>query len=351
MLWRMADSCFADTEWNRFLTLYAQETGKAARRPGGGPYVPTSAELTFAARVAWRNAPRCVGRAYWPSLEVRDLRHLHDPVAVFQALQEHLRWAWNGGRIRSMMSVFGPEVQILNPQLLRYAGYADGLGDPQNRKLTARLTELGWQPPAQRSAFDLLPLALRVGAQTRLFSWDAADVHEVEIIHPDVGPLGLKWHALPVVSDMELRFGGLTYPCAPFNGWYLQTEIAARNLADRSRYDALPALAVQLGLDTSRERTLWRDRALVEMNRAVLHSFDRAGVRMDDHHSLTQQFVAFEERERAAGRQVNGQWDWLIPPLSPATTPVWERHYRERPLTPGLFHRARTCPQAPADIP
>ena len=40
-----------------------------------------------------------------------------------------------------------------------------------------------------------------------------------------------------------------------------------------------------LGLDTSSERTLWRDRALVEMVRAVQHSFDAAGVTMADHHT------------------------------------------------------------------
>jgi nitric-oxide synthase len=31
--------------------------------------------------------------------------------------------------------------------------------------------------------------------------------------------------------------------------------------------------------------TLWRDRATVELNRAVLHSFDRAGVTITDHHA------------------------------------------------------------------
>ena len=33
-----------------------------------------------------------------------------------------------------------------------------------------------------------------------------------------------------------------------------------------------------MGLDTSRDRTLWRDRALLELNVAVLHSYEKAGV-------------------------------------------------------------------------
>jgi Nitric oxide synthase, oxygenase domain len=51
------------------------------------------------------------------------------------------------------------------------------------------------------------------------------------------------------------------------------TEIGARNLADVDRYDLLPVVASRLGQDITKERSLWRDRALVELNLAVLHSF------------------------------------------------------------------------------
>ncbi|HXP57706.1 MAG TPA: nitric oxide synthase oxygenase, partial [Streptosporangiaceae bacterium] len=36
-----------------------------------GSYWHTPAELTFGARVAWRNSSRCIGRLYWHSLRVR----------------------------------------------------------------------------------------------------------------------------------------------------------------------------------------------------------------------------------------------------------------------------------------
>ena len=96
---------------------------------------------------------------------------------------------------------------------------------------------------------------------------------------------------------MALVIGGIVYPCAPFNGWYMGTEIGARNLADESRYNTLPKIAELFKLETKTNRSLWRDRALVELNRAVLHSFDCAGIRIGDHHSLTRQFEKFCEAE------------------------------------------------------
>ncbi len=40
-----------------------------------GTYRQTAAELTYGARVAWRNNTRCIGRLHWQTLIVRDLRH------------------------------------------------------------------------------------------------------------------------------------------------------------------------------------------------------------------------------------------------------------------------------------
>lgn len=38
-------------------------------------YWQTKEELTYGAKVAWRNSTRCIGRIFWESLRVRDLRH------------------------------------------------------------------------------------------------------------------------------------------------------------------------------------------------------------------------------------------------------------------------------------
>src|SRR4051812_26700023 len=56
-----------------------------------GTYAQTYAELVFGARVAWRNASRCIGRLYWRSLVVRDLRKVTAPGEVFEELVRHLR--------------------------------------------------------------------------------------------------------------------------------------------------------------------------------------------------------------------------------------------------------------------
>ncbi len=355
-------------EAERFLRLYHHETGQPglkvrlveaeAELEQHGRLTLSSAELAHGAGVAWRNSTRCVGRGYWRALELRDLRHVTAPEQVFAQLLGHLERAWNGGRLRAVISVFGPGVRILSPQLIRYAGYRQPggsvLGDPQNLDLTRRLEALGWQAPAHKAAFDVLPIAVQSGDQVRLYTLPSEGVREVQISHPAlpaVADLGLKWHALPVISDMRLEVAGQQFLCAPFSGWYMQTEIAARNLADAGRYDALPRLAQALGLDTRRERSLWRDRALLELNVAVLHSFDAAGVRIDNHHSATRRFVRFEGREARAGRAVHGRWSWLIPPVSPALTPLWHRSYTDTELTPNFFAQTMSWPVQPHPHP
>ena len=304
-----------------------------------GRYEHTASELEQAGRIGWRATPRCIGRLPWQTLQVLDRRHLQTPEEIFQACVEHLRWATNGGRIRPVMTVFaaaetGRAARIWNPQLIRYAGWrrSDGtvLGDPAQLELTDRLHELGWRP-AQRTAFTVLPVVIQVGHhRSQLFELPADAVLEVPITHPEFSwfaELGLRWHALPMVCNLGLRAGGLFYPAAPFNGWYMSTEIAARNLADVDRYDQLPAIARRMGLNTRSSISLWRDRALVELNVAVLHSFKAAGVRMVDHHSASAQFMTHLDRERDQGRSTPGDWSWLVPPVSGSTSPVFHRYY------------------------
>jgi nitric-oxide synthase len=136
---------------------------------------------------------------------------------------------------------------------------------------------------------------------------------------------------------MRMRIGGIDYSAAPFNGWYMGTEIGARNLADTDRYDLLPYIGARMGLDTSSERTLWRDRALVELNRAVLHSFERAGVTIADHHTESERFLTHLAREEAAGRSCPADWSWIVPPMSGSLTRVFHRYYDTDELVPNFF--------------
>lgn len=331
-----------------------------------GTYTHTPEELVFGARVAWRNASRCIGRLYWNSLNVRDLRGVTSPGEVHRELCEHLRLATNGGRVRPVISIFAPDTpdrrgpRVWNDQLVRYAGHRrpDGgvTGDPAYVDFTDVVREMGWQLPG--GPFDVLPLVVETSDdKAQLFDIPRDLVLEVPLSHPDhpwFAQLGLRWHAVPAISNMRLRIGGVDYPLAPFNGWYMGTEIAARNLVDEDRYDLLPVVAGHLGLDTGSESSLWRDRALVEINVAVLHSFEAAGVKITDHHTESRRFLAHLAKEESQGRIVPADWSWIVPPVSGGITPVFHRYYDEADLQPG-FHlddHARAlgrgqCPMTP----
>ena len=315
-----------------------------------GTYQQSPQELLLGSRIAWRNNPQCIGKFYWKGLEVRDCRAVGarpgDEGALFDALVEHLREAWNGGKVRLLLSAFSasrpdrPGPRVWNGQLIRYAGYRqhDGrvVGDPESVGLTEAVLQLGWR--GRGTEYDILPLVVQwPGHEPKWFDLPADAAPEVRISHPEYPwfeGLGLRWHAFPTISNQVLELGGLRYPLAPFSAWYTCTEIGARNLSDTNRYDKLPEVARGMGLDTGRDRTLWRDRALLELTAAVLHSYDQAGVSIIDHHFATKQFVRHEEREHKNGRGCPADWSAIVPATSGSTTPVWQRRYeptRARP--------------------
>ncbi|MGC6426998.1 MAG: nitric oxide synthase oxygenase [Akkermansiaceae bacterium] len=309
-----------------------------------------SGNLEECAQTAWRNSVRCIGRRLWKALDVIDARTLSEPDDIFESLVAHLRKATNGGKITPVMSVFREwlpdeaEIRIWNHQLIRYAGYttASGatLGDPMNVALTSLARSLGWRPPADPGPFDLLPIIIQAGDRLRWYELPRKDVLEVSIRHPKYPffeEMNLRWYAVPVVSDMIFATGSALYPCAPFSGHYLGTEIGARNFADSNRYDLLPEVAVRLGLDTTSRRSLWKDHALVVLNEAVLWSFDAEGVRISDHHGVSDDFLRFCKQEEKEGRDVSAEWSWIVPPISGAATSVFHRQYEQKPLYPNFL--------------
>ncbi|WP_285757181.1 nitric oxide synthase oxygenase [Nocardiopsis ansamitocini] len=329
-----------------FRTRWSQVRVEIART---GTYTHTPEELQFGAKVAWRNSSRCIGRLYWNSLQVRDHRSQRTPAGIYQALTDHLRISTNGGAIRPVVTVLPPlkpngeGVRVHNEQLIRYAGWSrpDGsvVGDPGQAQFTAMARRMGWTG-GSGSDFDLLPLVIEApGHQPLLGDVPEELVLEVLITHPELpwfAELGMRWHAVPVISNMLLSIGGISYP-APFNGWYMGTEIGARNFADEDRYNLIPEVAKRLGLDTSREETLWRDRVLLELNRAVLHSFGEAGVTITDHHTESRRFLLHLKKEERAGRIVPADWTWIVPPMSSGITPVYHRYYDEADLLPNYL--------------
>lgn len=347
-------------EAQEFLEMFSAETGTPiAQRmaqvrsqiEASGTWWQTEQELAFGARVAWRQSIRCVGRLRWRSMVVRDRRHVTTAAGVFDELAAHLRFAANGGRIRSAITVFapdtpiGPVVKIHNDQLVRYAGYqqSDGqvLGDPRYVGFTDRLRALGWEPPTPPSRFDVLPWIVQTATEAPTLREVPADlVLEVPLFHPThswVAELGLRWHAVPAISNMRLRIGGVSYSAAPFSGFYLTAEIATRNLADADRYHQLPVIAHLLGLNVDKD-PYWRDKALLVLNEAVSASFAQAEVTITDHHSESRNFSLFAEREEAAGRPPYGDWSWIngLGPMTPQD-PSWGRYYAPGEPNPNFW--------------
>lgn len=341
-------------ETEQFLELYAKETNQTEswlaqqkNLAAEGKFELTTEMLEFGARVGWRNSNKCIGRLFWQSLHVFDHRHLTTAKEVFDALMEHIRFATNGGKIRPAISVFHPtRVRIWNHQLIRYAGYEtqDGIiGDPHSVPLTKQLIKFGWQPKLPLGEYDIMPIAIQIDDNPpELFEIPRDDVLEVPIEHPefpDFAKLQLKWYAVPIISEMKFECAGITFQAAPFNGWYMGTEIGARDFADQYRYNKLPEVADCLKIPQDGNSSLWVDRALVELNIAVLHSYKKHGVSIVDHHTAATQFKHFQEQEEEVGRKATGNWGWLVPPLSPATTHIFHEPIKNTMNKPNYFYQ------------
>ena len=326
-----------------------------------GTYTHTFKELQFGCRLAWRNSNRCIGRHFWRTLQVLDARECTTQDDAVAHLKRHVDSAFNGGAITNVVTVF-PQAQssedapwrMANHQLVRYAGFQQDdntvLGDPDSLEFTRYCEKQGWK--GQRSAWTPLPWVLvqdgKALPPVDPFNNGEVLPNEVMIWHPDypaTQDLGLRWYAVPILADMALKIGGVVYPFAPFNGHYLGTEIAARNLTDPDRYNALADWATACGISTSAKRSLWQDEALVRLNQALLASFDAAGVTIGDHHELGRAFEQWCQAEQRQGRDVPGDWSWLTPPMSGSLTPQYHRHF-----TNGVITHTNYFYQPPARI-
>ncbi|WP_282154742.1 nitric oxide synthase oxygenase [Cytobacillus gottheilii] len=349
------------TEAKEFIHLCYQELGKSREEielrhqeieksiDHTGTYKHTAEELTYGAKLAWRNSNRCIGRLFWEQLTVIDKRNIENEEEMLAALIDHITYATNEGRIRPTITIFPQKeknqaFRIWNHQLIRYAGYDSekGItGDPHSAAFTKECIQLGWKP--KYGMYDVLPIVVQINNQTPRWREVPLElVKEIEIEHPEYPEfrdLNLKWYGVPIISEMKLEIGGIEYSAAPFNGWYMGTEIGARNFADIERYNVLPQVAELLELNTKTNATLWKDRALVELNAAVLYSYKKNGVSIVDHHTAAKQFKRFEEIEADQKREVTGDWTWLIPPISPASTHIFHSSYDNKIKKPNYFYQ------------
>ncbi|MEE6468760.1 hypothetical protein FKM82_008371 [Ascaphus truei] len=316
-----------------------------------GTYQLTLEELTYAAKQAWRNAPRCIGRIQWSNLQMFDARNCKTTKEMFDLMCRHLKYATNGGNIRSAITIFPQrtdgkhDFRVWNSQLIRYAGFqmADGsiLGDPSGVEFTELCMQLGWKPRYER--FETVPWVLQANGQDpELFEIPPELIAEVSFEHPKYEwfkELNLKWYTVPAVANMLLEVGGIEFCACPFNGWYMGTEIGVRDFCDVQRYNVLEEVGKRMGLETTKLASLWKDQAVVEINVAVLYSFQKQNVTIMDHHSAAESFMKHLQNEYRLRGGCPADWVWLVPPISGSITPVYHQEMLNYILSPFYYYQ------------
>ena len=320
-----------------------------------GDYEHTIDELSWAAKTAWRNAPRCVGRDIWKTLRVTDERSAVTCREIFEATCKNMRMAYNGGKINPSAIAFRqrnrkdkdkPGIRVWNNVLLGFAGFVkdngEVIGDPKNVYMTDLALSLGWLP--KREKFEMLPLIITDTHQnTELFEFpDDIKGYTVEISHPtepEITKLGLKWYAIPSVSSMMLEAGGIQYTCCQIAGFFQDTEISVMNLLAESRYNLLEPIGRALKLDVSKNSTYWKCTVATELTKAVYDSFSLAHVSMTDHLTLAQNFHSFMKEEIRTRGGCPADWIWVVPPMSSGLVPTFHQEMIRYSLSPSYEYQ------------
>jgi nitric-oxide synthase len=341
------EQCYKENNWGDKDKRVAEIKDEIYTR---GTYTHTYEELNYGAQMAWRNSNRCIGRLVWKSLKVMDCRSVQHPEEVKKAILDHLDYATNGGKIRSAITIFAPEIphspslRFWNRQIIGYASYKEGeeiIGDPTHYQLTQKCQQLGWQ--GDGSEFDPLPV---------VFQWENDSPHwfnipdkqllSFPIEHPDwefFNSLGLRWYAVPMISDMALEIGGIIYPAAPFNGWYMVTEIGTRDFGDTRRYNKIPKMIEAMGKNPKEKDPFLWDECLLHLNKAVYYSFKKNGVKIVDHHTASEQFMHFCRLEKESGREIMADWAWIVPPTSGSSMEVFHQEWNNEVKTPNFYYQ------------
>lgn len=74
-------------------------------------------------------------------------------------------------------------------------------------------------------------------------------------------------------------------------------SLDGKNSSDFFPFFPTQPIAIKMGLDTRNPTSLWKDKALVEINIAVLHSFQSRNITIVDHHTASESFMKHYENE------------------------------------------------------
>lgn len=146
-----------------------------------------------------------------------------------------------------------------------------------------------------------------------------------------------------------MKIGGLEYPCNPFNGWFMETEIT-RDLLEEGRMNKMESIARAIGVDPIDDGcSFWREQVAIATNQAVMHSFRRDGHSIVDHVTAQSQFLAHDAKEKREGRECPAQWSWVVPAFGGSTMPIWHHEMRDFYIEPQydyqaeIFHVRKEC--------
>uniref|UniRef100_A0A8B9JGX1 Nitric oxide synthase n=1 Tax=Astyanax mexicanus TaxID=7994 RepID=A0A8B9JGX1_ASTMX len=298
-----------------------------------GTYQLKDTELIYGAKHAWRNAARCVGRIQWSKLQVFDARDCTTAHGMFNYICNHIKYATNKGNLRYALEQFiALDFMDLGAFVLQAASYRQPpvgsvLQAASCRQRPTICIQQGWKAPKGR--FDVLPLLLQAnGNDPELFEIPDDLVLEVNITHPKF-PVKSSGLLMSLVGVFFLRVVYRGY----FRRWHTckETEMIFRCLETE--------VATMMGLDTRKTSSLWKDQALVEINIAVLYSYQVSKVTIVDHHSATESFIKHMENEYRVRGGCPGDWVWIVPPMSGSITPVFHQEMLNYRLTPSFEYQ------------
>lgn len=72
-------------------------------------------------------------------------------------------------------------------------------------------------------------------------------------------------------------------------------------------------IGLKMGLNTRNQSSLWKDKVLVEVNVAVLYSYQKAKVTIFDHYTASESFMKHLENESKLRRGCPADWVWIVP--------------------------------------
>ncbi|KAB5569971.1 nitric oxide synthase [Coniochaeta sp. 2T2.1] len=349
-----------------------RSTSKTVERSGrrlvrfesvGGIWEQTFREIEHGVKLCWKHSKRCIMRSEYESIKVVDFRHIKKSKEMAEALVEGLVGAHNQGDITVTAFIFPPRQagktgpMIWNDNLLSYAGYRqpDGtiLGNASTVALTEAMIHLGWKPPKLKTRWDLLPIVTMAEDNSPYIQPIPEDLFpSVEIIHPreqyalPFQKLGLRWTCAAALSRMGFDIGGVQYTVAPFTGYWMDAEVAVRNLTDEhGSYNFLPSVVKALGLlDKGQalddlpayQRLAKLQIAQSELTCAVNWSYRQAKVRIIDTLTASNMYCEFDKPHLAEkGFRFPADPYWLSPPQG-SIIPLWHQggapNYQPKPM-------------------